>query len=254
MQQQYYKEYYTLERNHWWFTARLRILEGLLNKRILSAKSGPVQILNAGVATGATSEMLANYGEVTSLEYDGECCEFLRTELNMDVIQGSLTELPFEDNSFDVVCAFDVIEHIDDDRLAVQEIKRVLKDDGHIFLTVPAFMFLWSHHDVVNEHFRRYTSKQLSGILKGLDFNIQYRSYFNFALFFPIAAIRVLAKLLPKKKVKEDAESTGSDFEKFNSSGLLNKFLYRLFLSEKPLLKGGVRFPFGVSLMAIGRK
>jgi len=251
MQKQYYKEYYHLERNHWWFRARLEIIESLLQKKILDSGKEKIKILNAGVATGATTTMLEKYGEVTSLEYDKDCCEFLKTNLNMEVINGSLTELPFQDDTYDLVCAFDVIEHIEDDSTAVSEIRRVLKQDGFIYLTVPAFNFLWSHHDDVNHHFRRYTIGNLSQVVSKNKFNLKHKTYFNSILFPPIFLMRMFSKLLPKKK---QDDSTGSDFELFKTSGLINKIFFWLFRKERWFLSKNIRFPFGVSLLLIGKK
>ncbi len=251
MDQKYYKEYYHLERNHWWFRARLEILESMLQKIILPSNQQAIKVLNAGVATGATTTMLEKYGAVTSLEYDKDCCTFLKNELKIEVTNASLTDLPFENNSFDLVCAFDVVEHIEDDQLAVSEINRVLKKDGMVFLTVPAFNFLWSHHDEVNHHFRRYTSSQLTKVVSGNRFAVNHTTYFNALLFPPIFLIRIFSKLLPKKK---NIETTGSDFERFNSSSFINKCFYWIFKKEKWWLDKKWSFPFGVSLMLIGKK
>jgi SAM-dependent methyltransferase len=251
MEKQYYKEYYTLERSHWWFTARLEILERLLSKKIANNGNKRLKILNAGVATGATTTMLEKFGDVVSLEYDKDCCEFLRTVVKMEVVNGSLTELPFEDGSFDLVCAFDVIEHIEDDALALREIRRVLKPEGTIFLTVPAFEFLWSQHDEINHHFRRYTKSNLKKVLLQEKFGINYLSYFNSILFIPISAVRVLSNLLPKRSKKE---GTGSDFEMFKTGQGINKLFYRIFKSELLPLSKGISLPFGISLLVIGRR
>ena len=251
MEKQFYREYYELERSHWWFTARLIILEKVLRKQVLKNRPNKdIAILNAGVATGATTTMLEKIGNVTSLEYDQDCCDFLK-EINIDAINASLTELPFEDNSFDLVCAFDVVEHIENHQLAIQEIKRVLKKDGIIYLTVPAYMFLWSHHDVVNHHFRRYTKTELVDLLKNENIQINYSSYFNFFMFFPIFLVRMLSKLLPKRKSED---STGSDVETLKGSKLVNTVLHWVFEKERFVLQNRFAFPFGVSCMVIGQK
>lgn len=250
MDKKFYKEYYKLERSHWWFTARLNILETLFVNRILKKRKN-LDILNTGVATGATTTMLEQYGAVTSLEYDKDCCEFLDEVVGIKAINASLTELPFESNSFDVVSAFDVIEHIDDHVLAVQEIKRVLKPNGTIYLTVPAFNFLWSNHDVINHHYRRYTKKELITILEKEGFKIDYGSYFNFFLFLPILAVRMLFKIIPRKK---NEGQTGSDGEILQSNGFVNKVLHWLFNKELIFLNRGIRLPFGVSVLVIGTK
>ena len=249
MDKRYYEEYYKLERKHWWFKARLKILEFLTYGLTSNLESRP-KILNAGAATGATSVMLKKFGDVLSLEYDKDCSEFLSEILNEKVLNESMTHLPLENQSMDLVCAFDVIEHIEDHEEAVRESNRVLKDNGHIFLTVPAFNILWSKHDEINHHFRRYRMKELKKVLENNGFAVEYSSYFNFFLFPPILLIRLLSKILPSKKSNE---STGSDFEKFNS-GLLNRILYYLFLSESFFLKRKIKLPFGVSAVIIGRK
>ncbi len=251
MDPKFYKEYYQLERNHWWFTARLSILESLLQKLVLQNKDAPLKILNAGVATGATSEMLNTYGEVTSLEYDKDCCDFLELKTSIKPVHGSLTELPFHDQEFDLVCAFDVIEHIEDDVLACQEIARVLKSDGMYFITVPAFKFLWSNHDVINHHFRRYTRRTLHESINNGNLKNEHSTYFNFLLFIPIALLRLSQKLLPKSKQQQ---SSGSDNEIFQSNALINKTLKSVFLLEKTILDRRIKLPFGISFLSIGTK
>ncbi len=250
MDKQYYKEYYHLEREHWWFKARLEILEAL--SKDLKIDANKSNILNAGAATGATSLMLEKFGDVLSLEYDKTCADFLSTIVNKEVLNASLTSLPIDEKQFDLVCAFDVIEHIDDHKKAVKEIHRVLKNEGTIFLTVPAFKSLWSKHDEINHHYRRYRLKELQDLLRQNGFEIEYSSYFNFCLFPPIYLLRILSKLFPSKN-RNGNGSTGSDFEKFDLN-FLNKILYRIFRSESYLLKRKVRLPFGVSALIIGKK
>lgn len=249
MDPQFYKEYYFLERKSWWFRARLNILENTILRKLDTTK--PLTILNVGVATGATTEMLQKYGEVTSVEYDKDCCDFLAAKTGIKAICASLTELPFEANTYDLVCAFDVIEHIEDDKLAMQEINRVLKPRGTYFVTVPAFQFLWSNHDVVNHHYRRYTQSQLSSLVNNAKLDIAYTTYFNFWLFFPIALTRFILNLLPRKK---DNSSSGSDNDLVSTDSLVNKLLFTIFNSENVLLKTGMRFPLGVSILSLGNK
>ena len=245
MNKDYYKEYYHLEREHWWFKARSKIIES--HAADLMGGFSKAKILNVGVATGATSKMLARFGEVISLEYDEDCCQFLREQLKFDVIQASVTELPFEDQSFDLVCAFDVIEHVADDSLALKEMVRVCKPGGHILVTVPAFMSLWSEHDEINHHFRRYTKESLQHLFEQSDQGqIKYTSYFNSILFLPIFAARKVSNLLSAKNKQK--ESLESDFSKFKT-GMLNNILYRIFLAENFVLKKGKTFPAGVSIL-----
>jgi SAM-dependent methyltransferase len=247
MNKQYYQDYYLFERNHWWFRARLFILEKLFP---ISDNEKP-QILNAGVATGATTEMLSKLGVVTSLEYDKDCCDFLKEQLKLEVDNASLTDLPYSDASFDQVCAFDVIEHIKDDHKALSEIHRVLKSNQKMMLTVPAFPILWSEHDEINYHFRRYRINDLTEKVKSAGFSIDYKSYFNFWLFLPILFVRLMSKLNFFKK--KNSQVLKSDFERYQT-GFMDKILFRIFKSEAFFLSKGWSFPFGVSIILIATK
>ena len=248
MDQKFYQEYYKLEREGWWFKARLSILENYCQAIITNPD---MKILNVGAATGATSEMLSKYGKVTSLEYDEFCCKFLKEKTGIEAINASLTELPFENNSYDMICAFDVIEHIENDNKAVKEIYRVLKPKGKYFITVPAFQSLWSNHDVVNHHFRRYKKKQLNKLIESTNLKIDHSTYFNFWLFIPISITRFILNNIPRKK---DSNLSGSDNEILQSSNIINRILYRIFHSEKFLLRLNIKFPFGISILTIGYK
>jgi len=253
MDKNYYKEYYHLERNHWWFKARMEILESMIVNKINPDKAQPLRILNVGAATGASSQMLEQFGEVTSLEYDKDCCAFLAEKVGIQALNASVLELPFEDNSFDLVCCFDVIEHVEDDDTAVQEMQRVMSKAGHLFITVPAFMFLWSHHDEVNHHHRRYTRPQLLSVVDKKGLKVKKATYFNFFTYFPIALYR-LAFSKRDKQNKQSEESTGSDFEVMNGASWVNTLLYKVFRTEKWLLRRNLAFPVGVSIMTLLQK
>ena len=254
MDTEYYIDYYDLERSHWWFTARIDILESILSKRILvnTEPNTSIKILNVGVATGATTEMLSKYGEVTSLEFDKDCCQFLFDKTGIQAVNASVTDMPFEDNSYDLVCAFDVIEHVENDFLAIQEIDRVLKPGGFTFTTVPAFQFLWGDHDLINHHFRRYTRTNYNKLLSSSTITTTYLNYFNFWLFLPISLVRVCSKVLTLAFQKKEQKS--SDTEGINSNKLIGTLLGGIFNSEKYLLHLGIRLPFGVSIVHIGKK
>lgn len=245
MDSAYYIEYYELERNHWWFRARSEVLESQI-KRI--ANGNKLKILNIGTATGAGSEMLSRYGEVTSVEFDSECVKFLRGNLKMEVTEASILELPYTENEFDLVCAFDVIEHVEEDQLAAQEMLRVCKNKGTIFCTVPAYNFLWSKHDEVNHHKRRYTASTFNHLFVGSK--IIYSGYFNTLLFLPVTFIRISSRFIPRLFLRKGA---GSDFT-LAGNQRLNSLLYYFFRLENNLLRRRIRFPFGISYLLITKK
>jgi ubiquinone/menaquinone biosynthesis C-methylase UbiE len=253
MQHDYYKEYYDLERQHWWFVAREKIISNYLKKIIDDKilKQENLKILNVGCGPGRSSQYLSSFGEVTSIEYDKDCCEFASERTGLQIINGSITELPFQDEMFDLVCAFDVIEHVEDDQLAVSEMKRVAKKEGVIFITVPTFMSLWSHHDVINHHFRRYKLSQIEKLFESQkNGNEIFSSYFNFFLFPGIYLIRIISNIL---KFGKKRPGSGSDFETFKP-GFLNNLLFNIMYFESKFINKNIKFPFGVSLLYTWKK
>lgn len=252
MNPEYYKQYYHLERKHWWFKARERIISAHVSKLINQGhlpQTG-LKILNVGCGPGRSSENLTQYGNVTSVEYDRLCCEFAAAETGLEIINGSITDLPFDDGSFDLVCAFDVIEHVEDDNKAVAELKRVTKKEGVVFITVPAFQSLWSHHDVINHHYRRYKIAGIKRLFEARNGKAICATYFNFFLFIPIYVFRQASNILSRGS---DRPGSGSDFETYNP-GLMNTVLYRLMRFESTFINNGIKLPFGVSILYSWKK
>ena len=240
MDSNYYEEYFYLEREHWWFKARNQILDIHINS-LLKKKDKNYRILNIGAGTGYTSEILSKYGEVKSIEFNEKCREIVMEKTNLSIEYGDIRELNFDTESFDIVTAFDVIEHIDDDRKAFEEVFRVTKKNGLIITSVPAFNFLWSDHDEINHHYRRYTKKTFNLLSADLNLKKIYSSYFNFFLFPLICLIRIFSRFKKKKLIK-------SDFENYNSS-FFDKILFKVFSIESFFVKYKVNLPVGVSLL-----
>jgi SAM-dependent methyltransferase len=240
MNREYVQQYAALERKHWWFVVRQKVILQFLKKYI---NDQPISVLNIGAAAGASSQWLSSLGNVVSVETEPLFIQHL------NVINSSVTDMPFADNSFDLVCAFDVIEHVDDDVVAMKEMERVCKAGGMICVTVPALKMLWSDHDIANEHFRRYTKKSLSSlgkIFSGLK--KEEIQYFNSLLFLPILAARKISNSFSKNKSRLQ-----SDFTRYKTPGLFNKLLQIIFSLELPLLRS-IHFPVGVSLIAAWKK
>ncbi|MCS6969017.1 MAG: class I SAM-dependent methyltransferase [Cytophagales bacterium] len=252
MERKFYEEYYTLERTNWWFKVRNQILMDRIAQT--TSQGNLLKILNIGAGTGCTSELLQQFGEVTSIEYDDYCVTFMQGKLPFEIQQGSILDLQFEDGSFDLVCAFDVIEHVEDDATAVREMKRVCRSGGYIIVSVPAFEFLWSYHDVVNHHHRRYTLSRLKKVFEEnclaerSSGKLVYCTYFNSLLFPPIAVFRLISSWLPQKLIRR---GSGADNHVVPAGSPVNKLLEKVFAIERPLLQRGWRFPFGVSAMLV---
>ena len=150
---------------------------------------------------------------------------------------------PFK-NGFDTICLFDVLEHIEDDLSSLNTIYDSLNEDGKIILTVPAYMFLWSELDVVNQHRRRYTKKQINRILMDSGYEISYSTYFNSFLLPIITFIRFARKIISKNEAQNDLKK---------EKDIINILLGKIFSMESFILPK-VTFPFGVSIFAVGKK
>ena len=251
MNKDYYLEYFHLEREHWWFKARLQIIDSHLNNIKTQLQNKELKILNVGAGPGATTELLIKYGQVTSVEYDKDCLEIVKQKLGLLFDNESITNLPYEDNYFDLVVAFDVIEHIEDHEKGISELIRVCKKNGFLFTTVPAFQFMWSQHDLINHHFRRYTSSSYKKLwIKNNQVQLFYSTYFNFFLFPPIALFRLISKVIKWGKKKNGA---GSDFTTYKT-GWFDKILFIIFKFEKIFIRNKVKLPFGVSYMMSCKK
>lgn len=249
MNREYYLKYYEFERKHWWFRARAEILQGYIERHCRS--SSGLKILNVGAATGGSIDWLSKLGEVTSLEIDKESVLFIKDHLKANIQEGTIESLPFAENSFDLVCAFDVVEHVENDQLAVHELARVSKANGSVLITVPAHMHLWSQHDVINHHHRRYNVESLKRILNDLPGGkIQFMSYFNYHLYRPILFARKINNLFSNLF---KSKSLRSDFETFGP-GLFNGVFFSVMASEKNNMAAQRTYPTGVSILAHWKK
>lgn len=249
MDREYYLEYYFLERNHWWFRVRASIIIDHLKKICPEGKT--LKVLNIGLATGLSTEILSQIGYVTSIEYNRECAEFTFKKLGVMVINASILDLPFKSHSFDLVCAFDVIEHVEDDQRAVDEMRRVCRSCGVIFITVPALNILWSHHDAVNNHYRRYTMRVITKLFDAPnEGEVIHKTYFNSILFPAILVFRVLSRIFPNSLIRHGA---GSDFTIVKNENPINKLMFGIFSLERLLLKK-FTFLIGTSILFSWKK
>lgn len=234
-----------VEGSHWWYAGRRMILENFLEQIIqkLKSKTENPKILDVGCGTGANLEMLGKFGEATGVDVSEDALEFCRQRGLSQVKYGLAENLPFADESFDLVTALDVVEHLDDDIAGLKEMHRVLQKDGRALIFVPAFMFLWGVQDDVSNHRIRYTKKQITERLRQAGFEIERSTYANITFFAPILAGRTLMKLTGIKPESENNVNVSA------LNGILGKF----FGAERFWLKN-LNLPFGVSIVVIARK
>ena len=238
-------ESYRSKPEHWWFRARRRIFDEFLCACV--KLPDPALILDVGPGSGVNLPVLAPRGQVTVLDRDLQSAARCHIGATKPVV-GDAQALPFADQSFDLTCGLDVVEHLDDDFGAMRELYRVTKPGGHVLISVPAFGMLWGRQDVLSEHRRRYGRGQLQRLLRDAGFEIERLSYFNSLLFLPILAARVLARPFLARSVRRQK----SDLDVVAPFGL-DKLLYWTFACEAWWLPRH-NLPIGVSLIALGRR
>lgn len=233
-----YTEMAALEDRHWWFVARRSILNKMLANLPLPADA---QILEAGCGTGGNLAMLARYGHVYGMEANTEAINLAMAKGLAEVRAGHLpNDIPFPERNFDLIALFDVLEHLDDDVAALHTLRTRLKPGGWLLVTVPAYPFLWSRHDKLHHHKRRYMARSLRAAIENAGYRVHYLSYFNTWLLPFIAVVRL-------------AHGNGG---KGGAVAMPNKFfnflLTKVFASERFFL-GHIALPVGVSLLILAR-
>jgi ubiquinone/menaquinone biosynthesis C-methylase UbiE len=238
-----YKAVYEFEDDHWWFAGRRAIIERLI-ARFLGAHSD-LQVLDVGCGTGGTTQSLTRYGPVTGIDLMAEGLAFAQRRGLPRLVQSRAERLPFLDDSFDLVCALDVLEHLQDDRAGLAELKRVCRHQGMILLYVPAFPILWSAEDVVSHHWRRYTWRTLRACVGIAGLSVRAVSYVNMALFLPVFAFaRMYAWLDRNREPRTNLRPVAA---------LPNRLLTR-YLALEASLATSVPLPFGTSLVCLLEK
>jgi len=233
-----YRQMAQTEDDHWWFVGRRAIISAVIESLSLPNRA---RILEIGAGTGGNLEMLGRFGEVSASELDDFAREHAIRKTGIQVRKARLPDLlPFQAGHFDLICLFDVLEHVEDDVGALRAITPFLKPQGRVLITVPAHQWLWSVHDAELHHFRRYSAQQLQRVISLAGYRAAKLSYFN-AILFPLVAVSRLADRLLSRR-----NATGAGMP----PGLLNAFL-RALLSMEAHLITRARIPFGVSLLAL---
>ena len=233
------------EDRSWWFRARRQVIAAALDKAELPAGA---RVADIGCGTGGNLPMLTRYGTVTGVEMSPLAAELARSRGLAEVAVGTAESTSLESDSFDLVTMFDVLEHLDDDMAGLAEVRRLLRPAGWFCCTVPAFMLLWSGHDVALEHRRRYRKAELVDRLEAAGLGPQLVSYTNVALFPPVAGVRLLRRLGAKLGLEESTQADGVDVP----PAPINAALQALWGVERFTL-GKLPAPFGVSLIALSR-
>ena len=250
MQQHTYAIMDEVEGSHWWFVGRRKILESFLDSIVEKLGVRPpkggtqsaLRILDVGCGTGANIEMLAQYGEAEGVDVSDDALEFCRRK-GLQAQRGLAETLPYDDGTFDLTTALDVIEHLDDDIAGLKEMYRVTKRGGYSLIFVPAFMWLWGVQDDISNHRIRYTRRQIVDRIAAAGFQVERATFANWTFFTPILAGRTIMKLTG---IKPESENN------ITISGL-NGVFGKLFGAERFWLRH-LNFPFGVSIVVVAKK
>jgi len=244
-----------LEDAYWWYVGMRHISEKLLRRDLLPgtarrADDGHGQclrVLDAGSGTGGSLNLLKRFGEVTAFDFEPRAAAMYKTRQEGRICVASIDAIPFADNTFDLVTAFDVICQLPTpaDELALRELSRVLKPGAGLFVRVPAFQFLYGPHDKVLHTRHRYAAAEMKAKLTSAGL-IPLRTTYANTLLFPVAlGRRMLSKLLP------NGAPTDSDVRPLPAP--LNILFKTILSTEAPLIsRWGL--PFGLSLVALARK
>ena len=233
-----YKDYKSgVAQEHFWFKAKSNLIGVLLGK-VKNQKD--VKILDIGVGTGEDLVVIKRFGDVYAIDVDENALNLVSTKHVAEKKYGDICNIPYSDNEFDVVVCFDVLEHIEKDQKAVDEIYRVLKPGGYFVFTVPAFNSLYSCHDKVLQHFRRYNKKTIAQILK--KFEKKELAYWFFFLFIPAAFQRICSSKSSCKNLHKTPPN------------ILNKIFYKFLNFENWLISKNIKLPFGLTVYGIYKK
>ena len=241
MEAQVYERMAELDSSHWWFVARRDILQALIERIVRPPKDA--RILEIGCGTGHNLEMLSKFGRVEATELDATARALAAKRLGRSIEDAALPDLStWPEEHFDLVALLDVLEHVPDDRAALEAIRTRLKPGAALLITVPANKWMWSAHDVAHHHHRRYRRSELARLARECGYEIELLSPFNTLLFPLIAAVRAVGKLTGRESA-DDAMPPKP----------VNGILRTLFGLEAGLV-GRIPLPFGVSLAAVLRR
>ncbi|MEO5937662.1 MAG: class I SAM-dependent methyltransferase [Sphingomonas sp.] len=223
---------------HWWYTARRDILHDYVTRYADLPKDA--RILEIGCGTGHNLPMLMQFGRVDAIEIDPAAREIASKRLGKPVSEAPLPALPgIERSAYDMIAVLDVVEHIEDDVAALTAMKECLKPGGKILIAVPAHQWMWSAHDKVNHHHRRYSKASLKAAIDAAGLAPKKLGYFN-SLLFPLAAAARIAGRITGRDDSDDSPPAKP----------FNKAFEAIFRLERHLV-GRVPMTPGVSILTL---
>ncbi len=243
-----YERMYHLEDSYWWYVGRHRLVESILRSRFGAPNPLAISertILDVGCGTGAMSVRLKKWGKLVSADFSPLALQFSRRRGLESLVRADAMKLPLGTGQFDVLIAMDMLEHLPDDKAALDEFHRVLKPGGMLIATVPAYPHLWSEHDVAAMHFRRYLRPELLRRVSDAGFKIEKLSH-TMTTLYPIVAVQ--RRLSARKPMGKEAKTSIPLFPAPVNYGL------KQLVSVENVFAQRLNFPFGVTLLTIAKK
>lgn len=229
--------------SHFWFRGRNELITNRLKKyfpdthKLLEIGCGTGQVLRAIKKAMPETELCGTEIYLHGLSYAKNLLP------DVTFLQVDAREIPFE-AEFDVICAFDVIEHVDDDNAVLREIYRACRPGGGIVLTVPQHRWLWSYKDEMACHKRRYTRLELDEKVRAAGFKVISQTSF----------VSLLLPLMYLSRLRRAPSTETEAFNEFRISPLLNRVFLACSRLENLMIRIGFSLPFGGSLMLVGTK
>jgi SAM-dependent methyltransferase len=231
------------EADNWWFCSRNSLLEWLIST--YTTKAG--KYLEIGCGTGFVLKMIDSQFpdfEVNGSELYEDGLEYARSRVPGAKLKQYDARNIKERESYEVIGAYDVLEHIEQDSLVLDNIYSALKPHGKMILTIPQHQWLWSASDEYANHVRRYSRQEILAKVRAAGFKIEFCSSF-------------VSFLLPLMFLSRTTESRTDEYDpkkEFEIPGWLNKSLNKIMMLELFLIKKGIKFPCGGSLVVVGEK
>jgi len=247
MQEIVYHTQFVQEDKYWWFVARNQIVKKLINFYAPELKGKTV--LDVGCGTGGFSKIISEEYDVICLDTSEIALEYCKKRNLKNLFLGTLDEFEPGNSKISATLFMDVIEHIDNDKAVVTRANQILEKEGYLIATVPAYQWLWSKHDIIHMHKRRYTKNNFNSLLIESGFKVIFSSYFNSFLFFPAVLKRFYDKIM-----KNDTASNNPESEVVEPvSPFINKLFLNIFSFEKHILTK-TSIPFGLSIFTIAKR
>ena len=234
MEQSVYPQFYEIEKDHWWFIGMRKMCRRMLEGAVAFPKGRSVRSLDVGCGTGLWTKQLSGDAAACGLDFSADALAFCQQRGLSKLVRASGDSLPFKPSSYGVISALGVIEHLDDDRKLLVELSRVCEPGGHVLILTSAYEFLWSRHDDIVHHKRRYTKADLRSLVKGVGLDPIRISYVNMLLFGPIILFRLAQRVREWCGWEEAADHGSPDL--FMPAKFLNRILERLLAFEARLV------------------